>query len=236
MPRPRATQSRATRFRLRAASVATLLIAANAAAQEPPTELADAGAAFRAKLQERLETLNRSYVAALQKVESELAAAGDYDGAIAARQERIAVGEQIVAAALREQAPRREPPPTAAMPAAEPIVFEAEAALLGGTAARAGAGARLADSGSSLSWKLPGPMPGHYDVAIAYRADAAATVWVRERFFRLKGELPAGADAPPLPIGALKLTADADAIAVTPLELPPGGITVQQLTLTPRAD
>lgn len=201
-----------------------------------PRELATARAAFKAKLNERLSPLNRSYVAALRKTEKELASAGDYDGAIAARDERRAVEQMIIDASIREEID----PPTSPIPTpvsgSKPVVFAAAKAIPGGGATVSEGRGKMTGADGSLTWKLAAPIPGGHDVSVTYTCASTATFWVRENFFRLKGTVAAAESWKTVTLGQLKVTADADSITITGIDIPAEGLVFKEITLTANAD
>ncbi len=202
-----------------------------------PQELRDMHWAFVQRLREVLAPLNRSYIAALQKVETELAQAGDYERAIEAREERRRVAKALVDASIKQRpvdpvAPPVDPVP----PATQKVTFAATSASPGGGATAAGGLATLAARDASLSWKLPSPMPGLFNVSIECASPGPATFWVRESFFRLRGAADTGDAMEVIELGALKITDEADIITLQALDIPAGGLRVKSLTFTSPQD
>ena len=206
--------------------------------QANPAELRSLHQNFVQKLRETLAPLNRSYIAALQKVERELALAGDFEGAIAAREERRKIAALLVEATIGTPPDKADPVPppdggvTPLPPPAEAISFSAGDALPAGGATVTDGLATLTRPQASLTWKLSKAMPGGFEVAVEYTSSGPASFWFKESFFRLRGELEASQTFKTQKIGTLKITSEAETLTIQAIEVPGEGLSIKSLLLT----
>ena len=195
-----------------------------------PPELVAAQAAFVDAVAKRLQPLNRSYIEALRKLEKQLATAGDYRGAIAARGERRIAARALAAATMKErivQAPAPAPaPPT------EPLIFSVADADSKVGVEIADGQATIGRSDSSIVWKLEAPIPGNYAVAVSYKCAEPSEFWVKESFFRLRASLPAALEWRTAVLGTLKVTSEATGLTLEGIEIPGRGLLLRHITLT----
>ena len=202
--------------------------------QPAPPELVKRRTAFTNSLRKLLLPLNRSYITALKKTERELALAGDYEGAIDAREERLLMSRILVASTTEIPIPSEGEAPVPAPAPVEPAtVFSlkvSEAVPSEGVSV-VGKGATINAADDSLTWKLLQPMPGGFDVSVTYSSSGDASFWIRENFFRLKGEVGEGKSRT-IKLGTLKITEDAEAISLVAIDIPADGLVIESLTFT----
>jgi hypothetical protein len=203
-------------------------------AQPDPPELVKRRAAFTSSLRKLLLPLNRSYITALKKTERELALAGDYEGAIEARSERQRMTEILVASTTEAPTvPDGGTPTPTPVPVDPTTVFSLKAseAVPSEGVSAIGSGATINATDDSLTWKLLQPIPGGFDVSITYTSSGDASFWIRENFFRLKGEVSEG-KSNTVKLGTLKITEDAESITLLAIDIPASGLVVESLTIT----
>ncbi len=152
----------------------------------------------------------QQHLAALQELEKQRAAAGDYTGAIEARNQRKKLtaelerlDKELLLTQTREQSLKARLLP-------DRIPLALEAAVLEGGVRRAG-GALTDWSGpeAAVTWKLPNLPPGGYEVLIKYRCGAleGGTLEVQETRFRLGAEVLTTLRGPQEKnLGTLKIT------------------------------
>lgn len=230
--------------------VAACLCVSPAVAQDPiepiieelPAELRSAERELAVALQAVLAPLNKSYVLALRKAERELALAGDYEGAIAARNERIAIEEMVVAASLGADDTAAKATTAAATPvepatdatSPDSITFDAKDASKGANTTATPDSTRLTAADASMAWKFSTPTARGFSVSVTYSSEGAASFWVRENFFRLKGEVESTSGVwKTVALGVLKVTSEAEALSLIAIETPPDGFAIKKLILTP---
>lgn len=212
------------------------------ATEQLPAELLSAQRELASALQSVLAPLNKSYALALRKAERELALAGDYEGAIAARNERIAIEELVVAASLSTSDDATKTTTAATVPAGTPTpsvspesnVFDAKDATSGVNTTATPDSTRLTATDASLIWKFSTPTARGFSVSVIYSSEGPASFWVRENFFRLKGEVESTSGVwKTVDLGVLKVTSEAEALSLIAIETPADGFAVKQLILTP---
>jgi hypothetical protein len=168
----------------------------------------------RLKFQERLLEASlqplQQHLAALQELEQQRATAGDYAGAIEARNQRKKLttelerlDKELLLTHTREESLKARLLP-------DRIPLPLEAAVLAGDVRRDG-GALTGWSGpeAAATWKLPDLPPGGYEVLIKYRCGAleGGTLEVREARFHLNAEVLTTLRGPQEKnLGTLKIT------------------------------
>jgi hypothetical protein len=152
-------------YLLTAATLGGLAVCVALAADNPSDPLLRLRTEWRAQVEKETKTLRERYAQNLQKLEKELAAKGDYTGAVKARQERQKVFPVI---AVPETTP---PPEQPAVPEGQPILLEAAKAILSGTVNYNSAMGALTgwNAGAAVSWLLPpGIKEGGYEVELTW--------------------------------------------------------------------
>ena len=162
----------------------------------------------------------RQHVSELTLLEKRCAAARDYRGAIAARNERQAVEREIAridkeALLLRT---RERSLRSAMLP--EQIILMPEQATLSGVEREPGNGALTGwkKLGASATWKLPDLPPGGYEVLIRYSCDAleGGSLAISEQIFSLTGTAVTTLKGPvEKNFGTLKITNGSGSLAIT---------------------
>ena len=156
----------------------------------PENDLRQLRAQFRESLLSAILPEQRDYHAQLAEVERKLAAAHDYAGAIQARDERVALEQEITA--YEQELPRL----TARAAGAEQllperIVFKpSDAKVSGATLEKDGSLAQWSSAQASATWKLPKLPAGGYEVFLKYASDKNDITGfiVKENFYSLRGK------------------------------------------------
>jgi len=214
--------------------VATLLIclAIPVSAQtEQSVDLDKMKEEFLGNLRREIEPESRQYILELKKLERKFAQAGDFQAAIAARDERIAVEKFLGSPTKPTPAPdpEPEPEPTPAIVVAESKDDRADliaelAKDLAIASATVSEGAeinreklKMDSSGASASWLSEGLEPGGYEIVVHYNATADTEARVGEGFFYLTADLPATKGRKPVSksLGTLKVTEDSESITLS---------------------
>ena len=175
-------------------------ILASASGQEkaPESDLRQLRARFRESLLSAILPEQREYHAHLAEVERKLAAAHDYAGAIQARDERVALEQEITA--YEQELPRLAARASGAeqlLP--ERIVFKpADAKVSGVTLEKDGALTQWSSAQASATWKLPKLPAGGYEVFLKYASGKGDTTGfvVKENFYLLHGKTTPTNDKP----------------------------------------
>jgi hypothetical protein len=156
----------------------------------PENDLRQLRAQFRESLPSAILPEQREYHAQLAEVEKKLAAAHDYAGAIQARDERVALEQEITA--YEQELPRLAARASGAeqlLP--ERIVFKpSDAKVSGVTLEKDGALTQWSTPQASATWKLPKIPAGGYEVFLKYASgkDDPAGFLVKENFYFLRGK------------------------------------------------
>ncbi len=203
-----------------------------------PPELTQRRAQLASSLRKLLEPLNRSYISALRKAERELAIAGDYEAAIAARNERQAIAKILIESkvdGLNEPATDSALPDAPATELTGSFTLKANATKASEGVTVIAKGATVNAAGDTLSWKIPKQISGGFDVSITYSSTGTASFWIRESFFRLKGEVAAGRSVT-AKLGTLKITTAAKTITLDAIDIPAEGIFIEALIFTESPD
>ena len=164
--------------------------AAPAPATAPEKDLRSMRAAFRLTLLNAILPEKRAHRDELRDLEKKLAEAHDYEGAMHAREERIALEQEITA--LEQEIPvltTRSAGGHDLLP--ERIVFKPQdAALSGVQLEKDGSLSGWTSSQNTATWKLPSLPSGGYEVILKYRAgaDEGGALSVREAFYFLRGK------------------------------------------------
>lgn len=159
--------------------------------QEKPVEndLRQLRAQFRESLLGAILPEQREYHAQLAEMERKLAAAHDYAGAIQARDERIALEQEITA--QEQELPRlaaRASGIERLLP--ERFVFKpSEASVSGAILEKDGSLGQWSNAQASATWKLPKIPAGGYEVILKYASDKndSTGLIVKENFYFLRG-------------------------------------------------
>lgn len=171
---------------------------------------------FAADMREAMAPAGVQYLAELKKLERKFALEGEFEKAIAARDEAAAVTAFLGTALAVAEAALAEQNEASPIP-------ESSVTKLANTAADISAGAQftsdgltLDTSGATATWELgPSHQSGGYEVVISYSSEEDVDVQIRESFFRLTGELPAtGGEKSSLSLGSLKITSRSDSVSL----------------------
>lgn len=206
--------------------VATLLIALapSSFAQSETTAksptLAQLKGKFLQEMRKEIAPAGIQYVEELRKLERKFAQAGEFEAAIAARDERAAVVKFLNAKgpAVVATDPNTTTDPAVGAAAPEPgrLHFADTAANISGGAIFGDDGLQLSVVKATASWKLGEFEPGGYEIIVNYTSAAATGVQAKESFFRLSGELPStGGARKSESIGTLKITGGSDTVSLT---------------------
>ena len=156
------------------------------AADSPSNPLLKMRGAWREQVQKDTQKLRTDYAARLAQLEKELAAAGDYHGAVKARREKNKI------AGSTGGSETTAPTIPSAVEEGQPINLEAPAALLNGgvkyDAAR-GVLSGWSAAGAAASWLLPpGLKAGGYDVELTWAcaADSGGDFILKEDRYHLR--------------------------------------------------
>lgn len=162
-------------------------------AEENPTadsvDLRKLRSEFRKVIIETIMPEKRAYLDRLRELEKKLVAAHDFATAIRARDERLALEQEVTAL-------EQELPMLAARAAgegqmlAERIPLKPEDAVLTGVNKdKDGALTGWSDTSCSVTWKLPELPAGGYEVILKYSCmkDEGGEVLVKESFYSLRG-------------------------------------------------
>lgn len=162
----------------------------------------------------------RQHVSELAALEKRCAAARDYKGAIAARNERLNIEREIaridkesLLLRTREQGLRSSMLP-------DQIILMPEQATLAGVEREPGNGAltNWSKPGASAAWKLPDLPPGGYEVLVRYSCDAleGGSMTIAEQAFSLSGTADTTFKGPAEKnIGTLKITNGSGPLTIT---------------------
>jgi hypothetical protein len=181
--------------------------------------LADLKLQFTDDMRSAMAPAGVQYLAELEKLERQFAMTGEFEVAIAARDEANAI-RKFLGSAIEEAIAAREAANAEGSSLAPP---EFGVTKLANTAADVSTGAEFTPDGLSLSsggatatWNLaPSHQPGGYEVVISYSSNEDSTVQMRESFFRLSGALPATAgEKASLSLGSLKITSRSDSVSL----------------------
>ena len=168
----------------------------------------------RLKFQERLLEAGlqplQQHLAALQELERQRATAGDYAGAIEARNQRKKLttelerlDKELLLTQTREQSLKAR-----LLPDRIPLPLDA-AELEGGVRRASGALTGWSGPEAAVTWKLPDLPPGGYEVLLKYRCGAleGGTLEVHEARFHLNAEVLTTLRGPQEKnLGTLKIT------------------------------
>lgn len=159
------------------AGLAACFVLASDSAPDPLLKLRGE---WRAQVQKDTKPLREKYAESLQKMESELAAGGDYTGAARARRERRRVAENSDSRFEKTQPAKSE------LAADEAVELSPKAAGLSGGVVFDTALGILKDwgtAGAAAVWQLPaGLKPGGYDVELTWSCapDAGGEFLIKE--------------------------------------------------------
>jgi len=160
----------------------------------------------------------KNHLIELSTLEKQRAEARDYTGAIALRQERRKVEDELerldkelLLLQTREQSLKATTLP-------DKIPFPVDQAQLSGVRREGGGITGWSKVGASASWKLPDLPPGGYEVIIRYRCRAleGGVLEVKEVKFRLSGQIDTTLKGPQeKSLGTLKVTNGSSTLTLT---------------------
>ena len=178
-------------------------------AAEPALELEAARLKFQRAMVEASLAPLKNHLIELSAVEKQRAEARDYAGAIALRQERRQVEDELerldkelLLLQTREQSLKASTLP-------DKITLPLEQAQLSGVRREGGGITGWSKIGAAASWKLPALPPGGYEVIIRYRCRAleGGVLDVREAKFHLSSQIDTTLKGPQeKTLGTLKVT------------------------------
>ena len=187
---------------------------------DPWTELAALRTTHELSIRQAGTPALRQYVSELAALEKRCATGRDYQGAVAARNERQTIEREIaridkesLLLKTRDQSLR-----SAMLP--DQIILMPERAVLSGVGREPGTGA-LAEwkkSGASATWKLPDLPPGGYEVLVRYSCDAleGGSITIAEQTFSLGGTADTTLKGPvEKNFGTLKITNGSGPLTIT---------------------
>ena len=215
-----------TLHRFLAVAISIVSIASSFAQEEAPAPtLADLKKQFVEDLRAEISPAALQYATELQKLERQYALAGDFEAAIAARDERSAivkflgeVGESGTSTAAKPEVSESnnpDDPGGSETSESDPLSFAATAAAVSGGAEFTDEGLEIETSGGAASWDLADFKPGGFEVVVGYSSKADAQVQAKESFFRLNGELPnSEGKIVTKSLGTLKITERSDTISL----------------------
>lgn len=195
------------------------------AAQPPEYDLRQLRAQFRESLLKAILPEQKDYQSQLAELEKKLVAAHDYAGAIQARDERLALEQEITA--FEQEMPRltaRAAGSEQLLP--ERIVFKpAEASLSGLTLGKDGSIQAWESTSASATWKLPKLPAGGYEVFLKYVSGKEDVGFkVKESFYFLRGKMaPSNGRALEKPLGTLRIHDGEGTLTLSAESLPKSG-------------
>ena len=196
------------------------LCAASVCVYGAPTEMdfEMAKLKFERAMVEASLTPLKNHLIELSNLEKQRAEARDYPAAIALRQERRKVEDELerldkelLLLQTREQSLKASTLP-------DKIPFALDQAQLSGVRREGGGITGWSKVGASASWKLPALPPGGYEVIIRYRCRAleGGVLEVKEAKFRLSGQIDTTLKGPQeKSLGTLKVTDGSSTLTLT---------------------
>ncbi len=186
---------------------------------EPRMELAAMRAAAELRLARAFLPLLRKQAVDLLSLERQLAGSGDFEGAIAARNERQAVEKEASRLEKEELVLRSREQGIKSAMLPDEIVLMPDQAVLKGVAREPGTGALInwKKPGDSATWKLPGLPPGGYEIVLRCSCSFSegGSVVLREQSFTLGGSVdPLAQNPAEKNLGTLKITNGAGTLAL----------------------
>lgn len=211
------------------AVLACLICVLPISAEDSPTadsaDLRSLRSQFRKNLIETILLEKKAHLGRLGELEKKLATAHNFANAIRARDERVALEQEITAL-------DQELPMLTARAAGEGKVLPEriamkldEATLTGVKLDKDGALTGWSDTASAAAWLLPGLPPGGYEIIIKYSCgkDEGGAVIVKESFYSLRGAVAPTGDKPmEKNIGTLRVR-DGHGILILAANAPPKG-------------
>lgn len=213
------------------AILACLLCALPLKAEDGPasdsTDLRTLRSRFRKNLIETILPEKKAHLGRLRELEKKLATTHNFAEAIRARDERIALEQEITA--LEQELPMltaRAAGEGKVLPERIPMKLD-EATLTGVKLDKDGALAGWGESSGSASWLLPGIPPGGYEVILKYSCgkDEGGPVLVKESFYSLRGTLTPTDNKPmEINLGTLRVRDGRGILTISTDASPKGGL------------
>jgi hypothetical protein len=141
----------------------------------------------------------RLFLQEVTALETRLATAQNFEGAIEARNERLRLGKEIAGLEKEFQALQAQARSLAARQLPDKIEFKMSEAVTTGLPTPPPQDGPLAGwntAGASASWKLPSLPPGGYEVVLRYTSSGEGGVVLSEDFYSLTSTFPAAPKEP----------------------------------------
>ncbi len=204
----------------RACAAALCVLATGFGRGSPRTELAAMRTTHELSILQAGSPALRQYASELAALERRCTAAHDYNGAIAARDERQGIEREIARIGKESLLLKTRAESLRAALLPDQVVLMPEQASLSGVTREPGSGAltNWSKPGASATWRLPDLPPGGYEVLVRYSCDAleGGTLTIGEQIFSMSGAADTTLKGPAEKnFGTLKVTNGAGNLTIT---------------------